>query len=100
MSGGSYGYLCDKGSGSDVVPLLGVHEEMLAQLVTYGEAGRGARVDLEMLIQLERLAFSLHDRLRDVFHDVEWHVSCDYGEDQVRECLKKYNEARPKWGDA
>lgn len=99
MSGGSFDYLCHK-YAVDVVPLLQTHKEMLVQLRTYGEVARQAMADFEMLIELQKLAGALHDRLRDVMHDVEWHVSCDYGEDQVREGLKKYNEARPKWGDA
>lgn len=99
MSGGSFNYLY-RHYARDVVPLAQAHMEMLAQLRTYGEVARQAIADFEMMIELQKLAGALHEKLSDVMHDVEWHVSCDYGEDQVREGLKKYNEARPKWGDA
>lgn len=95
MSGGSFGNLYNANSMCEVAPCLPSYEEMADQLVTYGEVGRQARRDMEMLINCQRLSRNLHERLERVMHDVEWHVSRDYGEDQVKEQLAKYAKENP-----
>lgn len=98
MSGGSYNFLCDRMNASDCAPLLHDLRRMRRQLETYGECGRDARQDFDFLIACLDMASHMARRLSNIAHDVEWHESCDYSEDQVRQALMAYRSAAGQTG--
>lgn len=87
MSGGSYAYLCTR-----VKPLDG----QLNELISMADRLEGlpyARIAYErtrrVIYHLIK-ANALADELAEVWHDVEWWDSGDYGEDQVIETCREY----------
>lgn len=96
MSGGSYDYLCHVTDLADLlakVPELGLMADRLegldeAQFPGASAAGRLTRELLLMIRLWESHARGTALLLAEVWHDVEWWDSGDYGPDQVREGLR------------
>lgn len=95
MSGGSYDYLCY----DDDLATLAENRTRLEEMAERLEGLPWARVPAE---QTRRLVYALDildsrirnaTELRDVWHAVEWWDSCDYGEYQVREAVRKYEDS-------
>lgn len=93
MSGGSYNYLCRKGS-DDL--MSGSHgedlERMRDRLLEEGAIDAAAQTDavlatVKMATELVRMRA---DALRDVWQAVEWIDSCDWGPDSLDAALAKY----------
>jgi hypothetical protein len=94
MSGGSFNYLYgienlaelgDNHSG----PSLDDLQAMAEFLAGLGWADAAAGETREWLELAER---EIPKRLRDVWHAMEWWRSCDYGEDQARAEVQRYDE--------
>lgn len=97
MSGGSYNYL---GSAYDLEDLLAKRSDLEAMAdrleglseIEFPGAGAAGRMTRDLLVKMklwESHAIVNATLLREVWHDVEWWDSCDYGPDQVREGLNK-----------
>lgn len=95
MSGGSYDYLCFA-EASDVLSkqyslramadrLDEVCPEAAAETRALFDGPRSLQAELEM-----RLA-----RLKDLWHDVEWRDSADYGEEQLVVAVAKFRAQGP-----
>lgn len=99
MSGGSYNYL---GSYQvqdlrDVLDKESDLQAMAARLAGLGYAEDAARETEELLVMLRQWKVRAEvrlDRLRDVWHAVEWWDSCDWSEEQVLHALEKYREGK------
>ena len=105
MSGGSYEYLFAKeayGNGGprsmsiwDFEAELGHMMERLAEL-GYAEDAARETEDLRAIMRQAQVRMQARiDRLRGVWHAVEWWESGDSGEDGVREELAKYRGEQP-----
>lgn len=98
MSGGSYNYLChaeadnvlsrtgDLQSMAD--RLDGVCPEAAAETRALFDGPWSLKAELE-----KRLA-----RLTDLWHDVEWRDSCDYGDDRITLAVAKFRAQGPTPG--
>jgi len=89
MSGGSYDYLCfwDTGIGlTERRHQLQRMAERLEALPYAAEAAVQTRRVMRLLDAAEAVATSLHD----VWHDVEWRDSGDYGEETMAKTLREY----------
>jgi hypothetical protein len=91
MSGGSFNYLwCHvnglEGQRGDIEEMARVLEEFDHDGVTGMLAARATRDVLRLLDGAERIA----RQLAEVWHDVEWWQSCDYGPDSVADELRKF----------
>lgn len=94
MSGGSYNYLCLAAGNQQ----LGDHRgdlramvERLEQLARDGVPGAGLAAQRSRSVERHlQLADRLAETLEDVWHAVEWRDSADWGEDQMREALAKW----------
>lgn len=85
MSGGSFNYLCD----ASTVDEIRVYD--LDQMTCYLEERyphHPATVSSRLI--LNALRSPVDRMLRAVWHDVEWHVSCDYTAEQAAEALDAY----------
>ncbi len=92
MSGGSYNYLCYK--DADTI-FNETHElsNMVDRLAGLGYAEDAANEAMELLLTIRQSSVRIQvilDRLSGVFKAVEWWDSCDSGEKEVIEALKKY----------
>ena len=92
MSGGSFGYLCDR----DITDVVIIPFE-LSRMVEYLEehhpdhpATKDSRVLFDELQGLYDRFDPVMDALRPVWKAVEWYVSCDLGPDAVDGALRKY----------
>lgn len=101
MSGGSFCYLCDAGSITDLAAKRTELEEMADWLANAGGQFPGVDVSyalretrrlLTFLAMTERMLHRLPE-LRQVWKAVEWYVSGDYGQDQVQEALAAHATA-------
>ena len=93
MSGGSFNYLCDS---DDLSGRTYDIERMAARLDSLADDGvkharQAAQATKDVLAAL-RIASTLAERIRGVWHDVEWMDSCDYALDDVVEGLAKWSE--------
>lgn len=85
MSGGAYDYLYWK------VPELGGHR---GQLEAMAERLEGLPYAADAAAATRRILAAVNNEaLANVWRAVEWWDSGDYGEDQVREALAKYESA-------
>jgi hypothetical protein len=97
MSGGSYNYLCFK-DGHQYLDIPGDLEDMAARLAKLGWAEDAAAETEELLLilrQCEVRAQARIDRLRDIWHAVEWWDSQDSGPEEVRAALDAYRRDKP-----
>lgn len=91
MSGGSYNYLCFKVAGEfgpDDSNLLA----MIARLEDIGYAQAAHTKTVQVQTKLREVEALLAD-LTKVWYAVEWRDSCDWGEDQLRAELIRYEAA-------
>ena len=90
MSGGSYDYLFARiRTLQDQRARLEEMAERLEDLPYATEAAEQTRLVLKLLDEADALA----DKLAEVWHDVEWWDSGDYGERQVQETCEAYGQA-------
>lgn len=91
MSGGSYNYLChqiDARGHLDLADLEAMRDR-LNQLAPGSAAAKAtARLHAALSVPVD------DDGLTEVWHDVEWLDSGDYGEDQAHQGIKKYEDAQ------
>jgi hypothetical protein len=94
MSGGSFDYASQACDLEDLLIKRGQLADLQLVLETYEGADLVA-ADLGALLNsvtaLDRRVTARLQRLREVMHAVEWHVSCDWSEDQVLAAIAKYN---------
>lgn len=98
MSGGSYNYLCYS-DFEQLIERQGDLEAMSARLAGLGWAEDAARETEELIVLLRQWkvrAETRVERLKDVWHAVEWWDSSDYGEDQVRQAVATYRGEKPE----
>jgi hypothetical protein len=98
MSGGSYNYLCKVYDPEDIFSHMGDLRAMADRLAGLGYAQDAAAEteDLICMINQARIRIATRmDRLREVWHDVEWWDSGDNGEDQLKQELVKYRGETP-----
>lgn len=95
MSGGSYDYLCDAFDLSDLADKRHQLEAMAERLAGLPWARVPAFETRRLLDAIDRLSIRVEaaKELRKVWHAVEWWDSCDWGEDQVREAVRAYEDA-------
>ena len=95
MSGGSFSYLCFK------EPEELFEDAPVESLSEMAEALRAAGADdaaaetqtIVTIVQAQRHRVRVHaERLRSVWHAMEWWKSCDYSEEQFRSALAAYRE--------
>lgn len=91
MSGGSYDYLCYSDDLSSRRRTIKRMAERLEGLGWAPEAAEATRRVIDLLDQADAAA----DALREVWHDIEWWDSSDYGEGQVREEIDRYRASLP-----
>jgi len=84
MSGGSYDYLCHQ---FDMIDLDNL-EDMATRLAELAPNSAAARDTAELLDRLRGDVTSAS--LRQVWHDVEWFDSGDYGADQAQAAIEHY----------
>ncbi len=92
MSGGSYNYLYCHVDGLD--GRRGDIRRMAERLEDLGYAPEVAADTRKVLALLDE-AEAVAGRLEDVWHDVEWWDSGDYGEDTVRKTITAYQGEYP-----
>jgi len=86
MSGGSYNYLCYGELLGDHRGDLRAMAERLAELTPGSRAHRDTKAILEAVD-------AVSDALRDVWHDVEWADSGDYGPEDAVTAIEVYERA-------
>lgn len=93
MSGGSLDYLYNKEPGDLFYQIEGM-EKVEQKLLRdgYTDIARDVRRLIEYVLTAENRISVLSERLRDVFHAVEWYLSGDYGESSLREHLEQYRQ--------
>lgn len=104
MSGGSYNYLTGVMDLEDLLHKRIELREMAERLEGLSEdefpgAKIAARETRELEILLRRWETHAETRiglLKDVWHDIEWWDSNDYGPDQVKDGLRKLTEGSGK----
>lgn len=91
MSGGSFNYLCYAVDMGMLGERRGSIEEMAEALDAYDQpaAAKAAERTRAVLLALSA-ADELARQLTDVWHAVEWHHSCDWGEEDVIKVLQAY----------
>lgn len=91
MSGGSFNYLCYKGT-EDLFNQISDLEDMRESLIKYGY--EDIAKDTQRLIEYIKSAKCTIDTLKEilepVFHAVEWYESADYSKETMIEILEKY----------
>ena len=94
MSGGSYDYLCYKDSaqllGGEADDDLQEMADSLAKLKYANDAAKETQDILLTIRQSRNRIESSVARLSGLWHDLEWWVSGDSGEDEFKEALEKY----------
>lgn len=96
MNGGSYDYLYT----ADIHELLTRMSDVMRmtnRLFKFGYAEDAAKEseNLMLILSVARQSIDVHfSNLRDVWKAVEWVDSNDWGEDQLKEVLRKYRETR------
>lgn len=93
MSGGSYDYLCWK-EGYELFEYstIGNLERMVDALEEFGyDDAAEETYELVRIIKQARVrANTIHKRLNNVYHAVEWYKSMDSSFDRVEEEIAKY----------
>lgn len=95
MSGGSFDYLFIK-DASDLFGSFSAREQlsrMVDELREFPDAADVAAdaADALAIIDYQTVRLQAHlDRLKDVFHAVEWWRSCDWSKEQVNEAIANY----------
>lgn len=93
MSGGSYNYLCYKGS-HDIHEHRQEINEMRDRLISLGHLDAAKETE-SILLMLDAFDVRLQariDRLNGVWRSVEWCDSGDSGEEGVLEAVEKYRD--------
>ena len=97
MSGGSLNYLYSK-EAHELFESGRVADLEEAAAVVYNAGYRDIAKDIYRLVEYIKSANIrvevLHEQLRDVLHAVEWRLSCDYGDNNLREHLDAYRAGR------
>jgi len=100
MSGGSFDYLGSWGGDVEEMAkrrlVIGYMADRLESMDDGKLAARLTRDVNRLLLGAERLG----EQLSDVWHAIEWWQSCDYGEDQARAALARFNAEHGQPGDA
>lgn len=86
MSGGSYNYLCHGELLGDHRGDLEAMADRLAELAPGSRAHRHTKAILDAVN-------AVTEALRDVWHDVEWADSGDYGPDDAVSAIEQYERA-------
>lgn len=96
MSGGSYNYLCHR-DATGLLESLGQIEAMADRLSELGfaDAARETHEVRLTVLQSRARLDAMIDRLRDVWHAVEWLDSCDWGLDAVLRYVHAYRGSPP-----
>ena len=105
MSGGSFDYLYCLDAEELLDPYQGnMLEYMIKALGELGYADDAARESRELLATIRESQAIIKreqdkvqvgiNRLKDVWHAMEWYASCDYGEDTFKEVLEKWRKAK------
>lgn len=89
MSGGSYNYLAIKANNQDLCLVPDDLQRMADRLAGLPYATKAA-TDTAKVIEHLKAAQSHAEKVADVWYAVEWWDSGDWGEDQVKEALAKY----------
>jgi hypothetical protein len=94
MSGGSYNYLCFAADLYDLAQKREDLEAMHDRLAALPWARTAADETARILAALDRLDSRIRNspELREVWRAIEWWDSCDTGEDQARDALRKYED--------
>lgn len=93
MSGGSYNYLYSSWDLEMLFKRLPDLENMAQRLAGLGYARDVAMETESLLLTLRQADVAIMarvERLKDVWHDVEWWDSMDGGEDDVKAAIEKY----------
>jgi hypothetical protein len=88
VSGGSYNYLCFGDVLGDHRGDLAAMADRLAELAPGSRAYRHTRAILDAVN-------AVTEALRDVWHDVEWADSGDYGPEDAVSAIERYERAVP-----
>lgn len=94
MSGGSYNYLCDR-YAHNIGEATGDLAEMLDRLRGLGYAPRATAATervRRLLADHGRVLDEAIDAIKDVWHAVEWRDSSDWGDDQMRAAIDKFEK--------
>jgi hypothetical protein len=89
MSGGSYNYLCFQTETRSSISLTDL-ADMRDRLNQLAPGSAAARDTAALYEQLSHAQDNELGALAEVWHDVEWFDSGDYGEDQARAGIAKY----------
>jgi hypothetical protein len=95
MSGGSYNYLCHVWEADEMLAKLNDLLEMSTRLAGLGYAEDAAKETEELICIINQAKVRIvtrMNRLKNVWHAVEWWDSADYSESQVKEALEKYRK--------
>lgn len=92
MSGGSYSYLCYDSLEDVARKHAGPLRDMMERLEELDPDAPVAVHTRAIFAQLEVLAAQV-DALRGVWQAVEWRDSGDFGDYQMMDAIKEYNEA-------
>lgn len=93
MSGGSYNYLYSKDTDMGLLNEEAELDSMAQRLAGLGYAEDAARETEEILLLIRQAKVRIDtraQRLRGIWHAVEWWDSADSGEDGVQAELAKY----------
>lgn len=96
MSGGSFEYMCFKGA-DELVQFEEQLERMTNYLAGRGDAEDAARETQEVLLLIRQYKVRIEaraKRLHEIWRTVEWHISGDYSEGQVKEALARYRDEK------
>ena len=92
MSGGSWNYLYNKDI-DDLIRNTDLLQNMANRLAGLGYATDCAKETQELLLIIRQFmnhAEAIKDRLATIWKSIEWWDSCDSGEDEFIEELRKY----------
>lgn len=100
MSGGSLAYLCNRDPG-ELFNYIRELEEVEQELLTRDaqDIARDVRRLIEYIKSAEVRIGVLSEQLNDIFHAVEWRLSADYGEDDLRKSIEKYRTGKEESHD-
>lgn len=92
MSGGSFNYLCNQFEPEKLFEYDGELSRMAGLLTTLEHADAAGETEdvIAEIAAFRRRVTRRMNRLRDVWHAVEWWQSCDWGVDQVTDAVKTY----------
>jgi hypothetical protein len=93
VSGGSYNYLFAKDCDMGLFTMEAEIEQMAERLAGLGYAEDAARETEEVLLIIRQAKVRIEtrqERLRNIWHAVEWWDSADSGEDRVQEAIAAY----------